>query len=566
MKNFLKIKSFFNKNQKLVLLMVLVLAGFLRLFGINWDQGQHLHPDERFLTMVSVDIRFPENLLDYLNPAKSSLNPYNNGYNFYVYGTFPVYFVKAASLILNRDTYSSLYLVGRFFSAFFDLGVVCLVYLIGKRLFSEKAGLFAAFFYSVMVLPIQLSHFFAVDTYLNFFIILCFYLLILINNKKKVFLWLSPSLGISFGLAMTSKISAIYFSPVILLFYLYLLKSGEKIKKILLSGLLAAFFFYLTLRICQPSFFTNGNFLTPNLNPQFLLNLKQLKSFNDPSSWFPPSVQWKKTTPVFFPLKNLLLWGLGLPLGVFSFFSFFRLFFLAVKKINKSFFVFAALGWTAILLFYLGIQQVKTMRYFLFLYPFLALFSAWQFERIKNKLFKVLIFLSVLIYPLSFISIYTKPVTRISASRWIYRNIPIGSTITNEHWDDPLPLLLPNENHSKFKYEMLSLYDPESNQKWEKINAQLEKTDYIVLSSNRLYGSIPKNPEYYSQTAKYYEKLFNGSLGFEKVAEFTSYPCFPPFAKSLFCFNDDSSEEAFTVYDHPKVMIFKKTVDLPNIP
>lgn len=562
MKNFSdKIKNFKNNHLK-ILLLILLLGAFLRSFGIDWDQGQHLHPDERFLTMVGVDTGFPKSFADYLNPLKSTLNPYNVGYGFYVYGTLPLYLVKLVSFLFNHHSYSELYLVGRFFSALFDLGVVYLLYLIGGRLFSKKVGLFASFFYSIMVLPIQLSHFFTVDTFLNFFIILCFYLLTILFTTRHS-LSIAALLGVSFGLAVTSKVSAIYFLPEIIFAYLYLTKSGKEAKKILFSLVVMTLFTYLIVRLTQPSLFAKANLLSLSPNPQFISNIKQLSSYNDPNSWYPPGVQWKKTSPIFFPLKNLLLWGLGLPLGIFSLWSFFELSFQTIKnKISKAnFLVLISLVWILGLFFYLGVQQVKTMRYFLSLYPFLALFSAWKFERIRNKKLKTLIFILAIIYPLSFISIYTKPVTRVTASRWIYRNIPIGSTLANEYWDDGLPLLLSNENHGKYNYESLSLYDPESEQKWEKIENQLKNTDYIILSSNRLYGSIPKNPEYYPQTTKYYKDLFDGSLGFKKVAEFSSYPCFPPFGKALFCFNDDSSEEAFTVYDHPKVIIFKKVLN-----
>ena len=37
----------------LPLFLVLILAFVLRIYGLNWDQGNHLHPDERFLTMVA---------------------------------------------------------------------------------------------------------------------------------------------------------------------------------------------------------------------------------------------------------------------------------------------------------------------------------------------------------------------------------------------------------------------------------------------------------------------------------------------------------------------------------
>ncbi len=58
----------------------------------------------------------------------------------------------------------------------------------------------------------------------------------------------------------------------------------------------------------------------------------------------------------------------------------------------------------------------------------------------------------------------------------------------------------------------------------------------------------------YPMTILYYQLLFSGKLGFERIAEFTSYP-------TLFGiqFPDQVAEESFSVYDHPRVQIFKKT-------
>jgi len=50
--------------------------------------------------------------------------------------------------------------------------------------------------------------------------------------------------------------------------------------------------------------------------------------------------------------------------------------------------------------------------------------------------------------------------------------------------------------------------------------------------------------------------MFHGSLGFDLVAAFTSYPTIGPLV-----INDQSAEEAFTFYDHPKVLIFAKNAD-----
>ncbi|MDP7260290.1 MAG: hypothetical protein QF376_05365, partial [Anaerolineales bacterium] len=40
-----------------LLVVVVAAAAYLRFVGLNWDEFQHLHPDERFLTMVETGIR-----------------------------------------------------------------------------------------------------------------------------------------------------------------------------------------------------------------------------------------------------------------------------------------------------------------------------------------------------------------------------------------------------------------------------------------------------------------------------------------------------------------------------
>ena len=75
----------------LAALVVIVAAGaVLRFVGMDWDDGTHLHPDERFLTMVQGAMSLPEATTDYLATNTSSLNPRNVGYGFFVYGTWPM--------------------------------------------------------------------------------------------------------------------------------------------------------------------------------------------------------------------------------------------------------------------------------------------------------------------------------------------------------------------------------------------------------------------------------------------------------------------------------------------
>lgn len=546
MKFFSKIKT------KPVFFLIIVLAGIFRFIGLDWDQGQHLHPDERFLTMVATAVKIPSSFVDYLNPQISTMSPYNNNYSFFVYGTFPLYLTKVVGVLTKQNDYGNIHLIGRILSALFDIGTVFLLFKIGQKIFNNKVGLLSAFLYSTMVLPIQLSHFFAVDTFLNFFIVLSFFFLVKIQNTKYLILNII-FLGVAFGLALACKISALYFLPIIGLGFLYFLFKHKKYFLCFSCYLLFAVCCLLSFRFAQPTAFSSGNLLNWQPNPQFVANLKELKNLSGSDSWFPPSVQWHSTKPIIFPLKNLVLWGMGLPLGIISIVS---VFFLIIKK--PKIHNVLIIAWILGLFIYQGLQFCKSMRYFLPIYPFLALLSANFLSKLNIKLI-IFIIVIIVIYPVSFLSVYSRPITRVTASKWIYENIPAGSTVTYEEWDDGLPLGLPSYPPANFKTESLFMYDFDTPEKWRKLNEKLAKADYIFLTSNRAYGSTMKLPEKYPQTIAYYQSLFDNTGNFEKVAEFTSYPCFPPFGdKHLFCFNDDSAEEAFTVYDHPKVTIFKK--------
>ena len=74
----------------------------------------------------------------------------------------------------------------------------------------------------------------------------------------------------------------------------------------------------------------------------------------------------------------------------------------------------------------------------------------------------------------------------------------------------------------------------------------LDRADYIVISSNRLQNSIPRNVLSYPVSRHYYEMLEDGRLGFFKLREFTSYP-------SLFgiAFPDAGEQESWSSFRPP---------------
>jgi hypothetical protein len=117
-----------------LLLAILLFGAVLRFTGLNWDENQHLHPDERFLTMVENSLRWPASLKEYWDTANNPLNPYNHGHGTYVYGLFPLILAKALGQSVGLTGYDGIFLVGRAMNGALDLGSVLLVFLIARRL------------------------------------------------------------------------------------------------------------------------------------------------------------------------------------------------------------------------------------------------------------------------------------------------------------------------------------------------------------------------------------------------------------------------------------------------
>jgi len=577
----------FSKNKFYIFLIILI-AFFFRIYGINWDQNQHLHPDERQIIMVTENIRFPDNKnISQIFSPDSPLNP-----KFFAYGSFPIYFLKFSGYIFSHfdpgiSSYDKINLLGRLISAVFDSLTVLLIYLITKQLFfSNKKALLASLVYALSVLPIQLSHFYAVDSLLTFFICLTLYQTIALYRHFTV--KNSILSGIYFGLALTTKISATVL--VISFFFSFTIEtllslkkeifstkstSSQKIKKIInslinpsfwiksrvfklnkviLYSLLIILFTVLTFIVFQP--FSIIDF------PTFWRQVNEQKTMTRDAFVFPYTLQYVGTTPYWYQLKNIFLWGLGPAFSTLTLFGLILTFKRLIKGLitpgNEDSEGAQLILFSFFLAYFLvvGDFAIKFMRYCLPLYPIFAILSANAMVYFKKNI-RLFFIIANLFWLFSFLNIYSKPNTRVSATNWINDNIPSGSIILREHWDDGLPL----GYHQEYFLDELTLYDSDLDPyKWPKIYQQLQQADYLIIASNRLYTPLQKltncqilpSGKCYFITAQYYQDLFSGKLGYTQVAEFTSYP-------SLFGYtiNDQSADESFTVYDHPKVIIFK---------
>ncbi|NLD72152.1 MAG: hypothetical protein GX649_05475, partial [Chloroflexi bacterium] len=494
------------------------------------------------------------------------------------------------------------------------------VFLIGRRLYDGRVGLLGALLLSLSVLPIQHAHFFTVDPPTTLYVTLALYLAVRVAQGGG---WGSMlALGVAFGLAVSAKISVLSFLGVIGLALLQralngwerdallapgvLLRWGRRVGRFSLSvhltaedtgdrphpldglllrllpaaGWLAVIVLVaaLTFRVVQPQAFNGPGFFGLSLNPAWVQDMDAIQRLVTGETDYPPSHQWTARAPVWYALKNMVLWGLGLPLGLAVWAAWGLM---AYEMAKGRWTHILPWAWMTFTFFYQSVQFVKTVRYMLPIYPTMALIAAYGLVRVWGlarspaagrsraaargaRVLPVLaagvgglVVVGTAAWALAFASIYTRPVTRVEASRWIYANIPPGSVLSAEVWDDRLPLNVDGRNFdATYREVRMEPYWEDTPEKREAMYTWLEQADYIILSSNRLYESIPRLPMRYPMTTRYYEALFSGELGFERLKTFTSRP-------TLFGIEivDDHADETFTVYDHPKVIIFRKGSD-----
>jgi len=482
----------------LVIALILTLAAgaYLRLGGVNWDENQHMHPDERFLSLVQVAIAPVESASDYFNTAESSLNPANRGYSFFVYGTFPIFIIRYIGEILGQTDYHAITIVGRHVSAFFDLITVLLIYAVGSKLYQRWTGLLGALFYALAVLPIQLSHYMTVDTITNTFAVLVMYAAVWAlkrspapdsektnpsdqsgDNEKidenetntptgfdlaalgKIIKDLAPYIlfGVALGAATASKINAIVLALILPLvegiryFRMEVTQRRTAILPIVRNLVVGAILSFLVFRIGQPYAFKGPGFINIGIDENWWLSLQSLRSQASGNVDFPPALQWARRS-ITYSWENLVAWGLGWPLGLFAWLAYLGMGWQIIKKQDWHLHL-PLWAFTGLYFVWQSVSWVRSMRYQMLIYPTLALFAGWGLVRlwttrkalrlgkikIKSGLIctvrivlTVIILFSTAIWAFAFSRIYTRDHTRVAASRWIYQHIPGALTLQME--------------------------------------------------------------------------------------------------------------------------------------
>ena len=546
----------------------------------------------------------------------------------YTYGHFPLYLLvltanlavkttplfealgaspDTAAYISRLNGVPGFAIVGRLLMALSDTFTVLLVYLIARRLYGRWWGLLAAALTTFTVTHIQLAHFFAVDPMSTTFTMLAIYGAMRMAEEGRLRDALLTGVGIA--LAVGSKFSAlpIVAAPIIAVGVRYWI-AREKVSRVgnQVSGNEGVENEYPNPDISHAlsrTHYSPAQLLALALitaavvfaltSPYVILdwpNFKQAVLVEQGAmvrgdADFPFTRQYRGTTPYLYHIEQSVKWGMGWALGILGWAGLGWAFVRALRRRLQPG-EWMLLAWVVLYFGPTGLFLAKFMRYTLPIVPALIIFGVGLLRSISNadaqypspiigaryqgvsirswvgRLLAVGVLAHAIFWSLAFVhGVYGHTHTWITASRWIYANVPDGATLATEHWDDRLPLGLPepNANPGRYRYVTMPMYEEDTPEKYEIIKRNLREADYYVFATGRLYRTIPRLPERYPMTTRFYELFFAEKLGFVRVLDVTSYPRLGPFV-----FPDDEADESFWVYDHPRVLIYKKVRDLTD--
>ena len=612
----------------------MVVAAALRLHGIDWDSGFGFHPDERsfylradcmydVLTNASGHARclfeYPStepgipSIGVFLDPERSPLNPH-----WFPLGSVLIYVLVGIRWVIELFADVSamdLRFAGRALAAMADVGSVFVVYLLGARMFNRRVGLLAAGLTALAVVHVQTSHFYRPEPFSLVFTLLSFWAMERMVRCRR---WRdSLVLGLLVGLAMAPKVSVLpLVVPLGVAFFYWAWLESERRWAGFTPLILARMVVHATLAgVCAVAVFF---VLTPYALldfPAFVADLAAQANMAREAGLWPFTIQYVDTPPFLYQLRQTIVWGLGIPLGIVAWSSvpFAAVIIWRGGPTRRQ--DLLLLAWVVPQFIFLETFEVRFMRYLFPLMPFIILLGARLMvalvdnspvlgfrigqgvinrttlpphlaEIVRKGLPRVavalvaLVVLTTAFYSLAFQRVYARPHPAVAASDWINENVPVGrKIISDNHWDEFVPRL---HRYDLWQFEA---YEPDGAAKMSDLAARLAASDYLVFYSQRPFVSVGRASERFPLSADYYRQLFSGDLGYRLERTFTSHPALwgvtfqdspyahaglappaPPKAQSppTIGLGLGYADENVVGYDHPQVLLFKNVEQLPR--
>lgn len=459
-----------------MVLVVLFWVGiYFRFDGLNWNQSANLHPDEYGLTGTLTRMQWPQTLDEYFNTRLAPLSPYQkfdeNGQfvadgpdNGMRWGQWPIIILKGAAVLLDKQGYDEQRLLGRQLSALADVLSLIVLYFIGARLYNRRVALLAATLSALAVMQIQQSHFMTADNFAALFTTCALYTAVRVAQNGNA-RWYAL-FGVFFGMAIASRINLVPLAGMVVVGTFIananrlekLLNWGPDLRRVILLLALAGGTALLTFRVTQPMAFRaetgDTTLFTWELNESWTNMLQLASAESDGRAGGPPGEQWANRPAIIFPWLNMVLWGMGAPLGLAAWAGFavatWQLLRADWREEIKRHLI--PVVWAGGMFLFMGTRWVKSVRYFLPIYPMLCLLAAWGVYALWNyfanrkqeegrsfrpalplpTFYFLIVVLGTFAWAYGFTNIYRTPNTRVAATLWMYHNLPAPLSLQME--------------------------------------------------------------------------------------------------------------------------------------
>ena len=536
-------------RRRLVWIVILFTAAVLRFPGADWDAGYALHPDERYLVDLSRKITY------YSNPC--AIEPQ------FPYGHIPLYLISpSTSAGYEGDPLFS----ARLFSGLLGVLLVAVTGAIGRVLdkHSDRLGWGAAIIITFAPLLIQNARFYTVDSLGTVAVTIS-----LLAALRQRWMIAAVCASISSG----SKISFIWIWPV-LFASVCITHQNMLNQKSAQHNLMKA----IIKVVCwgAVTYILTSPWMILDFRRCWYGPLAQINIVTG-STVLPYTLQFNGTLPYLYPVKQMIIWGLG-PLCTILGFGTIVIGILNWRKVDRVNQV--VLLWIMCYGAVTGGQYVKFPRYLLPLYPWIAnlaiktsfsLFSS-RSHRAWRRFTVFLCVVPTVLMGLAQNSVYQQEHPWVAASTWLTNNLLPGGSIAYEMWDHPLPLL-----NTENPYDMTALAVYEDNMQDIALSHQqtTQKVDMLVIASRRAYGALARNARHYEDTLAWYTDVLTS----DQIRVFTICPKVGPVSFSddplldnglpevlslqercgtPFVFRLPRLDESFRVYDTPMVILVPK--------
>ncbi len=221
-------KAMLNQNYKVALILMLALAGILRIY-VNFDPFLHTY-DEQFHALVAK--HFMDNPLKpclYENPVLPyDFKNWSGNHIWLSKQPLPLWMMAFSMKIFGIAAWSA-----RFPSLIISLLSIVLTYKIGKMMYGEKVGLLAAFFHGIHGTLIEMAGGRVSSDHVDILFLFCFELglFFTIKHVKTSGKYFPALIGVAIGMAFLCKWIASFF--MVFIWLSIMLGKGLPIRKIL---------------------------------------------------------------------------------------------------------------------------------------------------------------------------------------------------------------------------------------------------------------------------------------------------------------------------------------------